>query len=129
MLTGCNKKNTKTYVVDVASSVNFRCEVNTIEESYIIDENPAELFEQCYGFKKKAIKIKDSAPISENHIRLHFVGDCVDNAPVKDGKADYGMFVIFSNDTVRFEYDTSSEYYTFEDGFYNFINTLLLFCE
>ena len=49
---------------------------------------------------------------------------------MKDGKADYSGFVIFSNNVVRFEYDNKSEYYEFENGFYNFINTyLLIFAE
>ena len=68
--------------------------------------------------------------VGTDYIKLYFVGDCVDNAPVKDNKADYSGFVIFSNNVVRFEYDNKSEYYEFESGFYNFINTyLLIFAE
>ena len=42
--------------------------------------------------------------VSTDYIMLHFVGDAVDNAPVKNGKADYSGFVIFSNNVVRFYY-------------------------
>ncbi|MBO5440819.1 MAG: hypothetical protein J6A53_09215 [Clostridia bacterium] len=116
--------------IDIANSVNFRCEVylSVGDESFsLVEGDSVYLFEKCFENKKNATKLKsDRVGISTDYIKLHFVGDTVDNAPVKNGKADYSGFVIFSNNTVRFEYDTASEYYQFENGFYNFINNYIL---
>ena len=119
--------------IDIASSVNFRCEVDSTsgDGAYTLAKGSSvELFEKCFEHKKDAQRLKgNQVAVSTDYIMLHFVGDAVDNAPVKDGKADYSGFVIFSNNVVRFEYDGASEYYQF-NGFYNFVNTyLLIFAE
>ena len=130
LLLGCNKNNTINATIDIASSSNFRCDVNlsSSNESFTLGENDAVyLFERCFENKENATKLKsDTIGVGTDYIKLHFVGDIVDNAPIKDNKADYGGFFIFSNNTVRFEYDTASEYYQFEEGFYNFIQTYIL---
>ena len=120
--------------IDVASSQNFRCDVSVSSEDtpYTLGENDAKyLFQKCFENKDNGEKLKgNQVAVATNYIKLNFVGDCVDNAPTKNDKADYGGFVIFSNNVVRFEYDTASEYYQFDDGFYNFINTyLMIFAE
>lgn len=120
--------------IDVASSENFRCEVSVSSEDapYTLGEGDAKyLFQKCFENKDKGEKLKgNQVAVATNYIKLHFVGDRVDNAPTKNDKADYGGFIIFSNNVVRFEYDTASEYYQFDDGFYNFINTyLMIFAE
>ena len=130
---GCGN-NTVNATIDIASSVNFRCEVyqSYEDDTYTLGESDAVyLFQQCFEKKDNAERLKgNQVGVSTDYIKLYFVGDCVDNAPIKDDKADYGGFVIFSNNVVRFEYDNKSEYYEFENGFYNFINTyLLIFAE
>ena len=131
LITGCD--NSRNVTIDVASSVNFRCEVyiSDSDESFTLNENDSTyLFERSFENKENATRLKDGVGIGTSFIKIYFVGDCVDNAPIKDNKADYGRFTIFSNDTVRFEYDTASEYYQFERGFYNFINNyILIFAE
>lgn len=129
---GC--RSTVKATIDIASSKNFRCEVYQSYENdtYTLGESDAVyLFQQCFDKKDNAERLKgNQVGVSTDYIKLYFVGDCVDNAPTKDDKADYGGFVIFSNNVVRFEYDNKSEYYEFENGFYNFINTyLLIFAE
>ena len=129
---GC--RSTVKATIDIASSKNFRCEVyqSYEDDTYTLGENDAVyLFQQCFDKKDNAERLKgNQVGVSTDYIKLYFVGDCVDNAPIKDNKADYGGFVIFSNNVVRFEYDNKSEYYEFENGFYNFINTyLLIFAE
>jgi len=133
-LFGCDGSNTIDVTIDIASSSNFRCDVHlsASDESYTLGEKDSvHLFEKCFENKENATRLKsDSIGVGESFIKLHFVGDNVDNAPVRDGKADYSGFIIFSNDTVRFEYDNASEYYQFDTGFYNFIQTyLLIFAE
>lgn len=120
--------------IDVASSVNFRSDVylSVSDESFSLNENDSVyLFEKSFEHKNNATKLKSNeVGVSTDFIKLYFVGDIVNNAPIKNGKADYGGFVIFSNNIVRFEYDTASEYYQFESGFYNFINNyILIFAE
>ena len=129
---GC--RSTVKATIDIASSKNFRCEVyqSYEDDTYTLGESDAVyLFQQCFDKKDNAERLKgNQVGVSTDYIKLYFVGDCVDNAPTKDDKADYGGFVIFSNNVVRFEYDNKSEYYEFENGFYNFINTyLLIFAE
>ena len=131
-MVGC--RNDTNATIDIASSKNFGCEVyqSYEDESYTLGENDAVyLFQQCFRVKGEAEKLKgNQVGVSTDYIKLFFVGDCVDNAPTKDGKADYSGFVIFSNNVVRFEYDNKSEYYQVESVFYNFINTyLLIFAE
>ena len=126
--------NTVNATIDIASSVNFRCDVyqSYEDDTYTLGESDAVyLFQQCFDKKDNAERLKgNQVGVSTDYIKLYFVGDCVDNAPIKDNKADYSGFVIFSNNVVRFEYDNKSEYYEFESGFYNFINTyLLIFAE
>ena len=128
---GCGGTNA---TIDIASSKNFRCDVyqSYEDEAYTLGESDAVyLFKQCFEKKGNGKKIKgEQVGVSTDYIKLYFVGDIVDNAPIKDGKADFSGFVIFSNNVVRFEYDNKSEYYEFENGFYNFINTyLLIFAE
>ncbi len=128
----CGSGNTIQATIDVASSKNFRCDVEastlSLSESFTLGEKDAKyLFENCFSNKEKAQRLKaNQVAVGSEFIKIYFVGDCVDNAPVKNDKADYGGFVIFSNDIVRFEYDTASEYYLFESGFYNFINTYMI---
>lgn len=126
LLIGCDNKRSVT--IDVASSVNFRCEVyiSDTDESFTTIEDAGYLFERCFENKEDATKLSGNVGIGTSYIKVNFVGDCVDNAPTKDGKADYGAFVIFSNNTVRFEYDTASEYYQFDNEFYNFINNYMI---
>lgn len=129
---GC--RSTVKATIDIASSKNFRCEVyqSYEDDTYTLGESDAVyLFQQCFEKKSNANRLKgNQVGVSTDYIKLYFVGDCVDNVPTKDDKADYGGFVIFSNNVVRFEYDNKSEYYEFENGFYNFINTyLLIFAE
>lgn len=131
---GCGDKNVTAATIDIASSKNFRCDVyqSYEDDAYTLGEGDAVyLFQQCFEKKDNGKKIKgEQIGVSTDYIKLYFVGDTVDNAPMKDGKADYSGFVIFSNNVVRFEYDNKSEYYEFENGFYNFINTyLLIFAE
>ena len=130
---GC-RSTVKAATIDIASSVNFRCEVyqSNEDDTYTLGESDAVyLFQQCFEKKSDANRLKgNQVGVGTDYIKLYFVGDCVDNAPIKDNKADYSGFVIFSNNVVRFEYDNKSEYYEFENGFYNFINTyLLIFAE
>lgn len=126
---GC--RSTVKATIDIASSKNFRCEVyqSYNDEAYTLGENDAVyFFKQCFEKKDNADKLKgNQVGVGADYIKLYFVGDCVDNAPIKDGKADYSGFIIFSNNVVRFEYDNKSEYYQFENAFYNFINNLLIF--
>ncbi len=134
LVIGCDKTNYIEATIDIASSVNFRCDVylSNSDESFSLGEKDATyLFERCFKHKKNATKLKsDKIGVGTDFIKLYFVGDIVDNAPTKNDKADYGGFVIFSNNTVRFEYDTASEYYQFENGFYNLINNyILIFAE
>lgn len=116
--------------IDVASALNFRCDVNmsTEKDEFTLGENDATyLFKQCFDYKNKASRIKGSeVAVTTEYTKIHFVGDIVDNAPIINGKADYSGFAIFSNNVVRFEYDNKSEYYQFENGFYNFINTYII---
>ena len=130
LLIGCGNDNTTSATIDIASSVNFRCEIDGTNEDnpYTLGENDAVyLFQNCFDYKGKANKIKGSeVGVTTDFIKVFFVGDSVDNAPIKDDKADYGGFVIFSNNVVRFEYNGMTEYYQFSDGFYNFINTYLI---
>lgn len=120
--------------IDIANSVNFRCDVDGTNEDkpYTLGENDAVyLFQQCFEYKSKANKISGTeVSVTTDYIKIFFVGDTVDNVPIKDDKADYGGFYIFSNNVVRFEYNGMTEYYQFSDGFYNFINTyLIIFAE
>ena len=120
--------------IDIASSVNFRCEVNgtAVDEPYNLGENDAVyLFQNCFDKKSEAKKIEGSEiSVTAEYIKIFFVGDPVDTAPVKNNKADYSGFYIFSNDVVRFEYNGMTEYYQFSNGFYDFINTyLIIFAE
>lgn len=132
---GCGDSDkTVSATIDIASSVNFRCEVDgTNEDSpYSLGENDAVyLFQNCFDYKSKASKINGTeVSVTTDYIKIFFVGDIVDNAPIKNDKADYGGFYIFSNNVVRFEYNGMTEYYQFSDGFYNFINTyLIIFAE
>ncbi len=123
---GCGGK-TVNATIDIASSVNFRCDVYQLyeDDTYTLWESDAVyLFQQCFEKKSDANRLKgNQVGVGTDYIKLYFVGDCVDNAPIKDDKADYSGFIIFSNNVVRFEYDNKSEYYEFENGFYNFINT------
>ena len=126
--------NTINATIDIASSSNFRCDVELSAKNEFFtlgEKDSVYLFEKSFENKENATKLKnDTIGVGSDYIKIHFVGDTVDNAPVKNGKADYGGFMIFSNDTVRFEYDTASEYYQFENGFYNFIQTyILIFAE
>ena len=128
---GCNNdSDIITATIDVASSVNFRCDVyvSVSDEGFTLGQDDASyLFEACFENKDKGTKLKgDKVAVATDYIKIYFVGDSVDNAPIKNDKADYGGFVIFSNNVVRFEYDTASEYYQFENGFYNFINTYMM---
>ena len=134
LLFGCDRSNTIDVTIDIASSSNFRCDVylSASNESYTLTEKDSvHLFQKCFENKENGTKLKgDAVGVGENFIKLQFIGDAVDNAPVKDGKADYSTFTVFSNNTVRFEYDNASEYYQFETGFYNFVQTyLLIFAE
>ena len=126
---GC-KENGIHATIDVASSVNFRCDVDmaTEKDTFVLGEGDATyLFKQCFDYKNKANRIKGSeVAVTTEFTKIHVVGDVIDNTPIIDGKADYSSFVIFSNNVVRFEYDTNSEYYQFENGFYNFINTYII---
>ena len=128
-LTGCRQGDVIDTKIDVASSKNFRAEVEMSvgDKKFTLGENDsAYLFESCYEAKDKGQRLKaDKVAIGTDFIKIYFVGDCVDNAPTKNEKADYGAFIIFSNNVVRFEYDTVSQYYQFESGFFSFINTYI----
>ena len=89
-IVGC-KDNSTNATIDVASSINFRCEVDMSKEEspFVLGEGDATyLFKSCFDYKNKASRIKGSeVAVTTDFINIHFVGDSVDNVPEYNGKA------------------------------------------